>query len=200
MLITARSAMSPAVLGRFLIATLVVLSGAMAASCSKAGVQPAGGRRRGCWRRQCPGWPRWRTGSRWRRPVPVVTGHSVSKPMPVTIPAVGTAEPSGHGPGPGPGHWPAEQGALPRRPGSARRATRSSRWIPGHSRPPYGRRRPSSREIRRSPRTPRRSRPATRSSSTAGSSRATSTKRRRRPLLRSRRPLPQICHRSRTPV
>jgi membrane fusion protein, multidrug efflux system len=92
MLITARSATSPAVLGRILIATLVVLSGAMAASCSKAasnqqaaGAEGAGGgNARG---------GRGGRGAGGGGPVPVVTGHSVSKPMPVTIPAVGTAEP-----------------------------------------------------------------------------------------------------------
>ena len=91
MLITARSATSPAILGRFLIATFV-LSSVMATSCSReaanqqaAGVDSAGGASA----RGGRGGGRGGGGA----PVPVVTGHSVSKPMPVTIPAVGTAEP-----------------------------------------------------------------------------------------------------------
>jgi membrane fusion protein, multidrug efflux system len=91
MLITARSATSPAILGRFLIATFV-LSSVMATSCSREaanqqapGADSAGGANA----RGGRGGGRGAGGA----PVPVVTGHSVSKPMPVTIPAVGTAEP-----------------------------------------------------------------------------------------------------------
>jgi multidrug efflux pump subunit AcrA (membrane-fusion protein) len=93
MLITARSATSPAVLGRLLIATFV-LSSVMATSCSReaanqqqaSGAESAGGANG---RGGRGGGGRGGGGG----PVPVVTGHSVSKPMPVTIPAVGTAEP-----------------------------------------------------------------------------------------------------------
>ena len=78
MLITARSATSPAILGRVLIATFV-LSSVMATSCSREGAN-----------QQAPG---AESSGGANAPVPVVTGHSVAKPMPVTIPAVGTAEP-----------------------------------------------------------------------------------------------------------
>ena len=92
MLITARSApSSPAALGRLFIVTLVLAS-VMATSCSKgaspqlpAGTEAAGGNGRG-----------GRSGGRGGGgggPVPVVTTHTVVKSMPVTIPAVGTAEP-----------------------------------------------------------------------------------------------------------
>jgi multidrug efflux system membrane fusion protein len=92
MLITVRSATSPPSLGRFLIATLV-LSTVLATSCSReaansqqpAGTEASGGNGRG-----------GRGGGRGAGgggPVPVVTGHSIAKPMPITIPAVGTAEP-----------------------------------------------------------------------------------------------------------
>jgi multidrug efflux system membrane fusion protein len=91
MLITARSATSPAILGRFLIATLV-LSSVTATSCSReaanqqaSGAESAGGANA----RGGRGGGRGAGGAA----VPVVTGHSVSKPMPVTIPSVGTAEP-----------------------------------------------------------------------------------------------------------
>ena len=91
MLNTARSALSPAALGRFLM-FILVLSSVMAASCSKgespqppgSDGAPAGNARGG------------RAGGRGGAgggPVPVVTAHSVAKSMPVTIPAVGTAEP-----------------------------------------------------------------------------------------------------------
>jgi membrane fusion protein, multidrug efflux system len=92
MLITVRSAPSPAPRGRFLILTLVLAS-ALATSCSKGAsteqppgtdAAPGGNARGG------------RSGGRGGGgggPVPVVTSHSVVKAMPVTIPAVGTAEP-----------------------------------------------------------------------------------------------------------
>jgi membrane fusion protein, multidrug efflux system len=91
MLITARSATSPAILGRFLIATFV-LSSVMATSCSREGANqqaPGAESSGGANARGGRGGGRGAGGA----PVPVVTGHSVAKPMPVTIPAVGTAEP-----------------------------------------------------------------------------------------------------------
>jgi multidrug efflux system membrane fusion protein len=92
MLITARSAMSPSAIGRFLMFTLV-LTCVVATSCSKGaspqqppGTDPApGGNARGG--------RVGRGGAGGGGPVPVVTAHSVAKPMPVTIPAVGTAVP-----------------------------------------------------------------------------------------------------------
>ena len=177
MLITARSATSPAILGRFLIATFV-LSSVMATSCSReaanqqaAGADSAGGANA----RGGRGGGRGGGGA----PVPVVTGHSVSKPMPVTIPAVGTAEP-----------LVTVQvraqvtGQLSRvhfREGQDvnKGDTLFTLWIPGRSRRRSGRRRPFWRATRRSRRTLSRSRRATRSCSTAASFRATSTRRSR---------------------
>ena len=92
MLITARSATSPAMLGRFLIATFV-LSSVMATSCSReAANQQAPGAESGGGANARGG----RGGGRGAGggPVPVVTGAQRGRsPCPVTIPAVGTAEP-----------------------------------------------------------------------------------------------------------
>jgi multidrug efflux system membrane fusion protein len=88
MLNTARSVPSPGPLGRLFLIT-VVLASLIASSCSKEpatqspGADAAGGGARG-----------GRAGGRGGGgPVPVVTASSVVKAMPITIPAVGTAEP-----------------------------------------------------------------------------------------------------------
>jgi len=88
MLMTARSSLLSAPAGRFLLIP-IVLASLLTASCSKGDpTQPAAGAEAGAAGR----------GGRGGRgggggPVPVLTDHSVVKPMPVTIPAVGTAEP-----------------------------------------------------------------------------------------------------------
>jgi multidrug efflux system membrane fusion protein len=93
MLNTARSPLFPAARGRFLM-PLLVLAGLMAfsaAACSKdaaTGQPPAGAEGAG---RGGRGGAR---GAGAGGPVPVVTARSVAKPMPVTLPAVGTAEPA----------------------------------------------------------------------------------------------------------
>jgi len=88
MLMTARSAFFSAPAGRFVMIP-VVLASLLTASCSKGDpTQAAAGAEAGAAGR----------GGRGGRgggggPVPVLTDHSVVKAMPVTIPAVGTAEP-----------------------------------------------------------------------------------------------------------
>ncbi len=140
----------------------------------------------------------WRRTGR-RRTVPVVTAPVVSKAVPVTIPAVGTAEPlatvqvraqvTG------------QLSAIHFAEGQdvTARAPRSSRSMRGPSRPRSSRRRPFSRGTRRRRRTPSRSARGTRISSTAASSRATSTRRRSPLRWRSSRHSPPIRRRSRTP-
>ena len=87
MRMTARNVLASAPFGRFLLIP-VVLASLLAASCSKgAADQPAGGAEAGG--RGGGG----RGGRGGGGPVPVVTAHSEVKAMPVTIPAVGTAEP-----------------------------------------------------------------------------------------------------------
>ena len=87
--ITPRHLLLSAPLGRFLIVPVVLVS-VIAASCSKAAEPGAAGAEAGAGGRAGGGRAGGRGGG---GPVPVVTAHSQVKAMPITIPAVGTAEP-----------------------------------------------------------------------------------------------------------
>ena len=100
-------------------------------------------------RRSGLGWRR-RTRGRGRAGgvVPVVTTHVESKAVPVTIPAVGTAEAISERPDSSAGDRSAERRALLGRAGRHQRASRSSRSIRVRSRRRSSRRRPCSRATR----------------------------------------------------